>query len=341
VERSSLGVAFERDIREQPDVWDALARSDKAEVLAGACADAKIVLLGSGSSLFVAQLGALALRRGRIDAHALAATEARLDHRAYEGRTVIAISQSGRSSDLLEALDVLAPSALIAVTNSADSPLARRAGVVVDIGAGKEVAVPATKSVSTTVALLLWSASLLGGGTARNASCLLRTAQSVREWLDDPSACLVVEAAAAHIARSRSAVVLGSDYGLPIACETALKFKEATYLHAEGFAAGEFRHGSVAMIDAQTTVLGIVDADGFANVARPMREVAASGALRYTVGSMPIDGIPRLGPDVEEPFNTLAWLATVQLLALFVGRDRGIDGDAPRGLTKALVSERV
>jgi glucosamine--fructose-6-phosphate aminotransferase (isomerizing) len=334
----ALGRQFEREIREQPEVWRALARSQKARQLADACAGAPIVLVGSGSSLFAARLGALAFRRRALDAHALAATEARLDHRAYERRTVVAISQSGRSSDLFEALDVLAPARLIALTNTPDSPLAERADVVIDIGAGEERAVPATKSVSATVALLLWAASLLGGGTSRNSDVLSRTAEAVGRWFDDPETERVA-AAAATLAQSRSAVVLGSDYGLPIAYETALKFKEATYLHAEGFAAGEFRHGSVAMIDSRTSVIGIVDADAFDIVARPMREVKLFGAPLFTIGSVGIEGITRLGPDVEIPFNTLAWLATAQLLALFTGRARNIESDAPRGLTKALVRE--
>jgi glucosamine--fructose-6-phosphate aminotransferase (isomerizing) len=66
---------------------------------------------------------------------------------------------------------------------------------------------------------------------------------------------------------------------LPIAHETALKLKEASYLHAEGFAAGEFRHGSVAMVDASCAVLGIVDADALDIVARPLRDLAKSDAL--------------------------------------------------------------
>jgi glucosamine--fructose-6-phosphate aminotransferase (isomerizing) len=334
----ALGRQFAREIREQPAIWNALAHSQKAQQLADACAGAPVVLVGSGSSLFAAQLGALAFRRRALDAHALAATEARLDHRAYERRTVVAISQSGRSSDLFEALAVLAPHKLVALTNSPNSPLAARADVVIDTGAGEELAVPATKSVSSTVALLLWAASLLGSGTSRNSDVLSRTADSVARWFDDRDTGGIA-AAAARVAQSRSAVILGSDYGLPIAYETALKFKEATYLHAEGFAAGEFQHGSVAMIDSQTSVIGIVDADAFDIVARPLREVKLFGAPLFTIGSVGIEGIPRLGPDVEIPFNTLAWLATAQLLALFTSRARNIESDAPRGLTKALVRE--
>jgi glucosamine--fructose-6-phosphate aminotransferase (isomerizing) len=333
----SLGTHFEREIRAQPDVWERLAAGNAAQRLAHALDD-DVVLVGSGSSLFVAQLGALALRRRRIRAHALAATEARLDHRAYEGKTVIAISQIGRSSDVFTALDVLAPRRLIVLTNSIDSPLAARADLAIDVEAGSELAVPATKSVSATVAILLWTASLLGGGSDRGAPVLAGTARAIRAWFDSAEHAELARAAR-RIAKRRSVIVLGSDYGLPIACETALKLKEATYLHAEGFAGGEFRHGSVAMVDAACAVIGIVDVDALPTIARPLREVGGSDAPRCVIGSTSVDALPRLGPLVDVPYNSLAWLVSAQLIALHAARARNIDSDAPRGLTKALVAD--
>ncbi|HEY5096247.1 MAG TPA: SIS domain-containing protein [Candidatus Eremiobacteraceae bacterium] len=207
----TLGVHFEREIREQPGVWERIAAGSQAKELAGAF-DNDIVLVGSGSSLFVAELGALALRRRGIRAHALAATEAQLDHNAYEGLTVVAISQSGGSTDLLEALDVLAPRRLIALTNTAESPLATRADVTIDVGAGREVAVPATKSVTATVAVLLHAASIAVADESRNAGVLLHVATAVRAWMDGPKLDDVARAAR-RIALRRSVAVLGSDYG--------------------------------------------------------------------------------------------------------------------------------
>jgi glucosamine--fructose-6-phosphate aminotransferase (isomerizing) len=335
---AALGTQFEREIRAQPDVWEQLARGDAAQRLARALDD-DIVLVGSGSSLFVAQLGALALRRRRLRAAAVAATEARLDHKAYENKTVIAVSQSGRSSDVFAALDVLVPRRLVVLTNSSDSPLAARADVAIDIGAGAELAVPATKTVSASVATLLWAASLIAGGSSRRAAVLATTAQAIRAWFDTAEYAAVV-VAGRRIALRRSVIVLGSDYGLPIACETALKLKEAAYLHAEGFAGGEFRHGSVAMVDASCAVIGIVDFDALPTVAKPLQEVAARDALRYVIGGAPVALAERLGPIVDDPYNSLGWLVCAQLVALHAARARGIDSDAPRGLAKALVAER-
>jgi len=331
-----LGENFEREIREQPDVWERIAHSDKASTLAEAIDD-NVVLVGSGSSYFLAELGALALRRRHVGAHALAATEARLDHGAYERRTTIAISQSGRSTDVLEAIDILQPSRLIALTNQAQSPLATRAQVPIDVGAGPELAVPASKSVSATACLLLWAASLVEARSSRGEQSLVQTAQSVRAWLASDETATVAQASA-RIAACSSVVFLGSDYGLPIAREAALKLKEAAYLHTEGLPAGEFRHGSIAMVDSSTAVVGIADEDAMAALERPLHDVEQSGAARYTIG-MSWDGVQRLGPRLDIAFNTLGWLVTAQLIALDASRTRGIDADKPRGLTKALVDE--
>ncbi len=333
---AELGRYFELEIREQPDVWEGVAHSDAASVLASAL-DGNVLLIGSGSSLFAAQLGAIALRRRGMDATAIAATEAPGDHLAYEGRIVVAISQSGRSSDVLHALDALRPRRVVALTNTADSPLGARANVTIDIGAGPERAIPATKSVSSTIAILLTAATLLGGTKTRSAGVLVATAQTIRSWLQE-SVETIIEPAQL-VAACSNIVVLGTDYGAPIAREAALKFKEATYLHAEGFEAGEFRHGSAAMVDSSTAVLGIVDRDGSPIVGRAMHDLAATGSLRLAIGTTPLDGIPRLGPTVDDPYNTLAWLTTLQMLALYVARARSVDSDAPRGLTKAVVSE--
>lgn len=331
-----LAKNFEREIYEQPDVWERIARGDAAERLARAL-DGEILLVGSGSSLFVAQLGALALRRRGIDAHAVAATEAQGDKNAYQGRVVIAISQSGRSSDLLKALEGLHPRRVIALTNTVSSPLGELADVTIDVEAGIERAIPATKSVTSTLAILLSAASLLGTENTRGAHVLVAVAQVIRGWLNDSGISPVIDAAK-QIAQRHDIVVLGTDYGAPVAREAALKFKESTYLHAEGFEAGEFRHGSAAMVDARNVAIGIMDHDAEEIVGRPLRELAKTGALRYVIGTVTVDDVPRLGPLVADPYNALAWLVTIQILALHVARALGIDSDAPRGLSKAVIT---
>jgi glucosamine--fructose-6-phosphate aminotransferase (isomerizing) len=329
-----LGTAFEREIREQPAVWRRLAESNKAEELSRALGNHAVCLVGSGSSLFMAQLGALALRRRGIAASALAATEARFEAPAYGDSCVVALSQSGRSGDLLAALDALAPRAVIALTNVADSPLARRADLVVDVEAGAESAVPASKSVTAMAAILLWSAALIAGHQNRTAQTLRETADDAERWMGGDG-WHEAESAARRLAYRRSVAIVGAGYSVPVAYEIALKMKEASYVHAEGFSAGEFRHGSSAMLDSSCAIVGILDETSRDIVERPMADAERAGALPYVIGS-DLGEIERLGPQTGDAFNTLAWLVAGQALALFAGRAAHVDSDAPRGLHKFL-----
>ena len=327
-----LGAHFEAEIREQPDVWRRIAASDGARRFAASVAGRDVLFVGSGSSLFVGMLGALAFRRRGIRAHTLAATEARFDRNAYRDACVVALSQSGRSTDLLAAIDLLAPTRLVVMTNDAASPLAERADVTIDCLAGPEIAVPASKSVTSMAAILLWAAALTGGKKNRTAVTLEETAEDVRGWLVGSGVDDVV-AAARRIARRRSVAVVAAGYGVPVAHELALKIKEASYVHAEGFPAGEFRHGSSAILDASTAIIGIVDDSSRDVVHRPLAEAAEAEAARYVIGARSGD-IPLIGPATGEAFNTLAWLVAGQYLALSIGRANFVESDAPRGLSK-------
>jgi glucosamine--fructose-6-phosphate aminotransferase (isomerizing) len=230
---------------------------------------------------------------------------------------------------------VVAPGRLIALTNDAASPLAERAEIVIDCLAGPEIAVPASKSVTSMAAIVLWAAALTGGKRNRTAEALRRTAGDVAGWLDGPGVA-EVEAAALQLGSRRSIAVVGAGYGVPVAYELALKIKEASYVHAEGFAAGEFRHGSSAMLDASSAIVGIVDDVSRAIVHRPLAEAAEADAARYVIG-IPDGDVALLGPVTGDPFNTLAWLVTGQYLALSIGRASAVDSDAPRGLRKFML----
>lgn len=330
-----LGEHFEAEIREQPALWRTLASTGKARAVADAVEGNEVILIGSGSSLFVAHLGAIALRCRGIKAHAIASTEAAIDHVVYTHTTAIVCSQSGQSTDVLDALDALQPRCLVAITNTPDSPLGRRANICIDAECGPERAVPASKTVTTMAAILLWAAALLDGDGGGSAGALLATANAVQSWLGGPDIASVRDAAARISGRS-SIVIVGSGYGLPVALEFALKMKEASYMHAEGFPAGEFRHGSAAMIDSSCAIVGIVDERSDRLVRRALHEATQAGAAGYVVGQSSED-LPLLGPQFTGPFDPLAWLVTGQMLALALGRARGVQSDAPRGLVKALL----
>jgi glucosamine--fructose-6-phosphate aminotransferase (isomerizing) len=239
------GARFEAEIREQPEVLARLAVSRAAKQLEAAIGEREPIFVGSGSSLFVAQLAALAWRRLGRRAEALAASEARFQAGAHRGCCAVALSQSGRTADVLDALDALGPARTIALTNASSSPLATRAEVTIDVAAGPETAVPASKSVTAMAAVVLWSAARAVDGDGPSAAALERAANDLATWLDG-DALAEMDRAAELLEPAQSIIVVGAGYGVPVAAEIALKIKEASYRHAEGFGAGEFRHGSTA-----------------------------------------------------------------------------------------------
>jgi glucosamine--fructose-6-phosphate aminotransferase (isomerizing) len=316
------GLQFEAEIREQPAVLARLASSQAARTLDEAIGAGEPLFVGSGSSLFVAQLAAYAWRRHGRRATSLAASEASSQSAAYRGGTVVALSQSGRTADVLAALDALAPARTIALTNDLTSPLAQRANAVIDLGAGPERAVPASKSVTAMTALVLWAAARATGGDAALAADLERSAATLRTWFD-ADALPEMTRAAASLDPTHSIIVIGAGYGVPVASEIALKIKEASYRHAEGFGAGEFRHGSTAILDATRGLVGLVDESSRDTVGAVLD---VGRETRAVVVVLPAGG----------RFAPLYWIGAGQLLALALARRAGIDSDAPRGLQKFL-----
>ena len=328
------GRQFETEIREQPGVLAALAASRAAAQLQTAIGDRAPLFIGSGSSYFVAQLATLAWQRTGRRAAALAASEARLGDWAHRGRCVVALSQSGRTADVLAALDTLAPSRTIALTNDLASPLAGRADIAIDVLAGAERAVPASKSVTAMAALVLWAASRGLDGDAPASEELTRTAGGLRAWLEG-AASAQTDAIAGLLEPAHSIVVIGAGFGVPVAAEIALKIKEASYRHADGFGAGEFQHGSTAILDPTRGLIGILDAFNRAPVEAVLEVARGAHAIAVALGEG-IPDVPVFGAPAAGRFAPLAWIAAGQMLALALARRAGIDSDAPRGLQKFL-----
>lgn len=321
-----VGAWFESEIREQPAVLRRIAASAAGAQLASAIGDRDVLFTGSGSSLFVAQLAALAWRTPRRRAHAVAASEARSYGAAPPDTCVVALSQSGRTGDVLDALDVLASPVTIALTNDASSPLAERADVTIDVLAGTERAVPASKSVTAMAAIV----SLRDAAPAE----LVDAANALGAWLDG-DAVPSLETCAAAFDGTQSIVVIGAGYGVPVADEIALKIKEATYRHAEGFGAGEFRHGSTAMLDRARGLIGIVDPASAEIVGDVVTIARAASSVSATIGGA-VAGSAAYGPPIAGRFAPLGWIVTGQMLALALARRADIESDVPRGLRKFL-----
>jgi glucosamine--fructose-6-phosphate aminotransferase (isomerizing) len=320
------GTRFEAEIREQPEILRRIAASGVPQRLHAAVGDRDVLFTGSGSSFFVAQLAALKWRGPARRALAVAASEARFSGAAARDTCVVALSQSGRSGDVLDAVDALAGSTTIALTNDPSSPLAERADVAIDMLAGTERAVPASKSVTAMAAIVLMCDV--------PPAALTAAANEIGAWLDG-CASRSMETVAAAFDATQSIVVLGAGFGVPVADEIALKIKEATYRHAEGFGAGEFRHGSTAMLDGVRGAIGIVDPWSAEVVGDVLSTARAASSVTATIGGA-VAGSAAYGPAIAGTFAPLGWIVTGQMLALAFARRAGIDSDVPRGLLKFL-----
>lgn len=235
----------------------------------------------------------------------------------------VAVSQSGGSSDLVGSLTTARQcgALTVAVTNAPSSPLAQAAELHVDIHAGTEHAVAATK---TYTAQLLTLYLLLVGtdGTARLPEAAAATLEQ--------SAGV---AAAARYRYADRLITTARGYSYPTAREAALKLMETCYLSAQAFSAADLLHGPLAMIDAGVPVVAVVSPGrGGAAMSAALDRLAGTGADVLRVG--PGQAVPVSADGIPEPLLPVLEILPLQQLAWRLALDRGVDPDRPRGLAK-------
>jgi len=256
------------------------------------------------------------------------------------GCLFIAVSQSGGSPDLVESLSVAQScgAMTVAVTNNPVSDLARAAEFTVDVGAGAEHAVAATKSYTAELlALFLLLSPLRPSGVhpCEEAAPLAEAAQRTLDGLAD------IASVAARYRFASRLITTARGYSYPSAREGALKLMETSYLGALAFSGADLLHGPLAMIDAEIPVVAVVSpgrgGEAMLPVLRKLQERKADllivGALpKAALGSAALLRVMTTG--LVEKLHPILEILPLQQLALHVGLDRGGDPDAPRGLTK-------
>lgn len=274
------------------------------------------------------------------------ASEYRYRRRVCSERELfIAVSQSGETADTLAAIKDVGGSvaARLAVVNVASSSIAREADFVLDIEAGPEIGVASTKAFTGQLLALLALAIKAGherGFLSRDEIAVLcdDIVSLPRILRDTLSLESTIAEVATKIAPARDAIFLGRGVNYPIALEAALKLTEISYIHADGYAAGELKHGPIALIDPDTPVIVFEGQN-------PLREktlsnsaeVAARGAQVWHVGQTGQSDI-RL-PEGSEIVSTFAYAAIAQLFAYHVALKKGTDVDQPRNLAKSVTVE--
>jgi glutamine---fructose-6-phosphate transaminase (isomerizing) len=265
----------------------------------------------------------------------------------------LAVSQSGETIDTLEAARHAARqrSRVLAVTNTLGSSLAREADAVMYTHAGPEIGVAATKTFATQMVALhlvaLYLAQVRGPmfpeEIADVVAGLRALPDQVRRTLRlDEQVCRIAE----EIHEARDVLFIGRHTGFPAALEGALKLKEISYLHAEGYPAGELKHGPIALVEEGVPVVAVAtECHVYPKMLSNIQEVRARGANVIAVGSEGDQEISASAkhvlfvPRVPELFAPVVVTPPLQLLAYHVAKLRGCDVDQPRNLAKSVTVE--
>ena len=270
------------------------------------------------------------------------------------GALVIAMSQSGETADTLAALRYCKDRGMrsAAIVNATESTIAREVDVVWPIHCGPEIGVASTKAftaqVSVLIALAIAAAKARGkiddAEEARLVKVLLGAPRLMAEAIGLEDA---ISAIAAEIAKAKDVLYLGRGPMSALALEGALKLKEISYIHAEGYAAGELKHGPIALVDDQTPIIILAPHDAwFEKSASNMSEVMARGGqvvfITDTEGARHAPAGAKVvvtAPSSDPLVSTLVMSAPIQLLAYHVAVQKGADVDQPRNLAKSVTVE--
>jgi glucosamine--fructose-6-phosphate aminotransferase (isomerizing) len=251
---------------------------------------------------------------------------------------VVGISQSGQSPDIVAVLEEGKRQGrpTLAITNDGSSPLAQIADHVIELHAGPERSVAATKTYTAQMAVMALLAAVWNGDSARLAE-LERAPEALAATLESSSA------AAGRAERYRymqECVVVGRGYNYATAVELALKLKELTYVMANAYSSADFRHGPIATVnESMPAILIMPNGATFADMQELAQDLRARGAELLVISDdqaaqrVAATALPLAG-DVPEWLSPLTAIVPGQLLALHLAQAKGFDPDRPRGLQK-------
>jgi len=268
-----------------------------------------------------------------------------------QGDLVITISQSGETADTLAALREAKSKGVkvLGVTNVVGSTIARESDGGVYIHAGPEIGVASTKAFTSQVCVLVLFTLLLARRrdmTPEEGKAILRDLQLMPQMVNEVLANDEIRAVAAEFKSSRNFLYLGRGIQYPVALEGALKLKEISYIHAEGYPAAEMKHGPIALIDENMPVVFIATHDQvYSKVLSNIEEVRARKGKIIVIATRGDDEIRKYAdhviyvPEVHGMVSPLLTVVPLQLLAYYIAIMRGCDVDQPRNLAKSVTVE--
>jgi glucosamine--fructose-6-phosphate aminotransferase (isomerizing) len=355
---------MEKEIHEQPEVIGRTV-SHYADAFENSVRDIagldfrsanRLIIVGCGTAAYAGEIarywfGSLARLAVEVDI----ASEFRYRDPVFlPGDIALFISQSGETADTLEAMRLTAAAGVqtLALVNTAHSTIAREASLVVPTLAGPEIGVASTKAFTSQLSALACLAILAG----RHRGHLDRAQEAghVASLLASPGLMVKalacedeIEALAQDIAGHSTVLYLGRNQYFPLALEAALKLKEISYIHAEGYAAGELKHGPIALVEEGLPVIVIAPHDALFDKTRSsIQQVVSRGA--HVIALTDPEGAKALAGEAARIVtlpkgglltNPLLMASAVQLLAYHVAVYKGTDVDQPRNLAKSVTVE--
>jgi glucosamine--fructose-6-phosphate aminotransferase (isomerizing) len=315
----------------------------------------RLTISACGTAFYAGMVGKYWFEKlGRLAVEIDVASELRYRDPVYpENGAALFITQSGETADTLAALrDAKAQGqTTIAIVNVPESSIAREADIVLPTYAGPEIGVASTKAFTCQLAAL--ASFAIAAGVARGhlsaedektlCASLLETPRHIAEFLKQEPR---IKAVAEEVAKARDVLYLGRGASYPLALEGALKLKEISYIHAEGYAAGEMKHGPIALIDEQVPIIVIAPHDShFEKTISNMQEVMARGGKVLLISDA--EGVAKAGkvwqsitvPTTNTFITPLLYAVPVQLLAYYAAIAKGTDVDQPRNLAKSVTVE--
>ena len=300
----------------------------------------KVVLIGCGTAFYCSLLGKYFFTKSNIESEAYGAYEF-LPFAKYCGKNtvVIGVSQSGETADMLIALKEAKrfKAKTISIINARGSTMERLSDYTIPASAGPEIAVVSTKAFTSQLAILYLLAKATQNKFSLAQNNIKNLGKALTKWLNNNLSNQIIKLAK-KISEHEHMYVIGKNFNYPIALEFALKIKETSYIHAEGFTAGELKHGVITLIQNNTPCFVLANNDEVKNeVLSSAAEIKARGGR--IIGIAPFKSNEFNDQILTPDFRELTIFGNVivgQLLGYYLGIARGADPDKPRNLAKSV-----
>ena len=328
-----------KEISEQPETILRAGNDEEIDEMVKQIIDSKtLYITGSGTSYNSSRISKyLMSKHAKLKIEPIISSELQFAPDSIEqNSTLIAISQSGESADVLEAVKIAKQSnaKILSIVNHLNSSLSQESDVVVRLNCGPEIGVAATKSFTSQLAILYKITNKLCNGCMKLD--WKDVSISISETLENHSK---IKELAKVLKDVSDIYVLGRGIHFPIAKEAALKLKELTYIHAEGIPAGELKHGPLALMDENVFVIIINPDDStYTDTLNSANEIKARGAKIIGISDKNNDIYDYWiqTPKIDESMYPLVEIIPIQLLAYYAALEKDTDPDYPRNLAKSV-----